>query len=96
MIEIKKSGAFQKYIRLLRDHRAKAKILIRVDRLASGYFGDAKPIGCGLSELRIHYGPGYRVYVQVRGKVLIVILCAGDKSTQQSDIQKAKRLAKEI
>ncbi|MDQ6951340.1 MAG: type II toxin-antitoxin system RelE/ParE family toxin [Mariprofundales bacterium] len=96
MIEIKKSAMFQKYMGSLRDQRAKAKIMIRLDRLASGHFGDAEPVGDGISELRIHYGPGYRVYVQSRGEVLIVVLCAGNKSSQQRDIEKAKALAKEI
>ena len=70
-------------------------IASRLDRLAFGHAGDAKPVGAGISELRIDYGPGYRIYYQRRGSVLIVLLCGGDKSTQQKDIRTAKRLAKE-
>lgn len=68
---------------------------IRVDRLAAGNPGDVKPVGDGISEMRINYGPGYRVYFQCRGDVVVILLCGGDKSTQTKDIENAKRIAKE-
>jgi len=74
----------------LRDARAKAKIIMQVDRMELGLFGDSQPIGDGLSELRIHYGPGYRVYYGKEGQQIYLLLCGGDKSTQSSDIQQAK------
>ena len=77
----------------LPDHRARAKIAARIDRLAVRNPGDVAPVGEGISELRIHYGPGYRVYFVSRGKTLIVLLCRGDKSTQTKDIKTAKLLA---
>jgi putative addiction module killer protein len=79
----------------LKDKRAAARILMRIDRLADGNPGDVKPVGSGVSELRVGIGPGYRVYYQQRGDVLIVLLCGGDKSTQQRDIEKAHEIAKE-
>lgn len=77
----------------LRDHRARAKIAARIDRLALGNPGDVGPVGEGVSELRIHYGPGYRVYFVKRGRTLIVLLCGGDKSSQAKDIKAARALA---
>lgn len=74
----------------LRDGRAKAKILMRVDKMELGLFGDVEPIGEGLSELRIHYGPGYRVYYGKEGKQVYLLLCGGDKSSQSKDIKLAK------
>jgi putative addiction module killer protein len=76
----------------LKDHRAQAAIAARLDRLAYGLTGDVKPVGGGISELRIHYGPGYRVYFQRRGYTIIVVLCGGEKSTQAKVIAAAKRL----
>jgi putative addiction module killer protein len=78
-----------------RDERARGAIFARLDRLAYGHPGDVEPVGEGISELRIHYGPGYRVYFQKRGSTIIVLLCGGDKGTQKKDITTAKRLAKE-
>jgi putative addiction module killer protein len=77
----------------LRDHRARAKIAARIDRLALGNPGDVAPVGEGVSELRIHYGPGYRVYFITRSQTLVVLLCGGDKSTQTKNIRAAKLLA---
>jgi putative addiction module killer protein len=77
----------------LRDHRAKAKIAARIDRLMLGDPGDVRPVGKGVSELRIQYGPGYRVYFVQRAHTLIVVLCGGDYSTQTKDIRAAKLLA---
>mgnify|MGYP001461217922 CR=1 FL=1 len=93
MMRILQTDAFRKWWTGLRDERARGVITARIDRLGYGHEGDVKSVGDGVSELRIHHGPGYRVYFQRRGDVLVVLLCGGDKSTQQADIRKAKRLA---
>src|SRR5271166_4316090 len=93
MIEVRKTATFSDWMAGLRDQRAKAKIASRIDRLALGNPGDVEPVGDSVSELRIHYGPGYRVYFVRRGQVLIVLLCGGDKTTQTKDIKIAKSLA---
>ncbi|MCK9367619.1 MAG: type II toxin-antitoxin system RelE/ParE family toxin [Metallibacterium scheffleri] len=93
MIELKQTEAFRKWFGKLRDERAATAIASRLDRLAFGHAGDAEPVGKGVSELRIHYGPGYRVYFQRRGDTIIVLLCGGDKGTQARDIKTARRLA---
>jgi putative addiction module killer protein len=93
MIEVRKTATFSDWMAGLRDHRARAKIAARIDRLAVRNPGDVAPVGEGISELRIHYGPGYRVYFVSRRKTLIVLLCGGDKSTQTKDIKTAKLLA---
>lgn len=95
MIEIIKSDTFDRWLRKLRDPKAKARVEMRIRRLSLGNAGDVQPIGEGLSEMRIAYGPGYRVYYMQRSKVLVLLLCGGDKSTQQSDIVKAKKIASE-
>nr|MBV6629377.1 type II toxin-antitoxin system RelE/ParE family toxin [Oceanococcus sp. HetDA_MAG_MS8] len=95
MVEIVKSATFDRWLRKLKDGRAKARIQMRIDRLALGNPGDVQPIGEGLSELRIDYGPGYRVYYMRRGELLIVLLCGGDKRTQRKDIERAKTIADE-
>ena len=95
MVEVIRSATFDRWLMGLRDRRAVARIAARLDRLASGNRGDAEPVGEGVSELRIHYGPGYRVYLLQRGPVLIVLLCGGDKSSQERDITQAKALAAE-
>jgi len=95
MIEFKQTETFRKWRVRLRDQRIRALIASRLDRLAYGNAGDVKPVGQGISELRIDYGPGYRIYFQKRGKTIIILLCGGDKSTQAKDIQTAKRLAAE-
>ncbi len=95
MFELKQTETFRKWRMKLKDERARALIASRLDRLAYGHAGDAEPVGDGISELRIHYGPGYRVYFQKRGTTLIVLLCGGDKSSQAKDIKAAKRLADE-
>ncbi|HCC53704.1 MAG TPA: addiction module antitoxin RelB, partial [Desulfobulbaceae bacterium] len=76
-------------------HQARMRIHARLDRVALGNFGDAEPIGEGLSELRIHHGPGYRLYCMQRGMRVVVMLCGGDKSSQARDIEQAKRIAQE-
>ncbi len=95
MVEIFKSSHFDEWLRGLRDIRAVARIQARIDRLAFGNPGDVKPIGAGLSEMRIDYGPGYRVYYMRRGPIVIILLCGGDKSSQQQDIETARALAEE-
>ena len=82
-------------MRNLKDARGAARIQVRLDRLVNGNPGDARPVGHGISELRIDVGPGYRVYYQHRGDALIVLLCGGDKSTQTKDIEKAHEIAKD-
>ena len=79
----------------IKDEHARGLIASRLDRLAFGHAGDVKPVGQGISELRIHYGPGYRIYFHKRGNTIIVLLCGGDKSTQTKDIEAAKQLAAE-
>ena len=96
MIEIRRTEIFDRWIRKLRDPNAKARIQIRIDRLGRGLFGDVKDIGQGLSELRVDYGPGYRVYLMKRGDVLLILLCGGDKRSQDDDVARAKRLKEEI
>jgi putative addiction module killer protein len=96
VIEIRETETFSSWLRGLRDAQARARIAARVRRLAFGNPGDVRPIGESISELRIHHGPGYRVYYVQRGTILIILLCGGDKSTQSRDIETAKRLAKEI
>ncbi len=96
MVEVRRTQRFVTWLDALRDDRAVAKIAIRLKRLADGAFGDVAHVGEGVSELRIHYGPGYRVYFVQRGEVLVVLLCGGDKSTQRRDIAEARRLAKEV
>jgi putative addiction module killer protein len=96
MIEIRQTAVFAKWMAGLRDLRARAKIAARIDRLAFGNAGDAGPVGEGVSELRIHYGPGYRVYFTRRGPVVIVLLCGGDKGTQAKDIKTARALAVQL
>ncbi len=96
MIEIRKTSLFAHWLDELRDIRARARIQARIERLAAGNPGDAEPVGEGVSELRIGYGPGYRVYSKQRGRVLIILLAGGDKSTQASDIKAAQRLARNL
>ena len=96
MIEVRQTAEFAKWIARLRDIRGRAKIAARIDRLSMRHPGDVRPVGEGISELRIHDGPGYRIYYAQRGTVLIVLLCGGDKSSQSRDIATAKRLVAEI
>ena len=96
MIEIRLTETFAEWLRKLRDRRAAARIAERLRRLALGSYGDVRPVGEGLSELRIDYGPGYRVYFVQRGAILILVLRGGDKADQDRDIARAKALAKEI
>jgi putative addiction module killer protein len=95
-MEVRQTPVFADWMAALRDHRARAKIAVRIDRLALGNPGDVAPVSQGVSELRIQYGPGYRVYFMKRAKTLIVLLCGGDKSTQTKDIKAAKNLAAKL
>ena len=94
MPEVRQTGEFKTWLEGLRDLRARTRIIDRVDRLGDGNPGDSKSVGQGVMELRINYGPGYRVYYVQRGKVLVILLCGGDKVTQKADIKRAHELAK--
>jgi putative addiction module killer protein len=94
MIDIKQTETFRLWEARLKDRRARTMIAARLARMAAGLEGDVSPVGEGVSELRIHYGPGYRVYFQKRGNVLVVLLCGGGKGSQTRDIDTAKKLAK--
>lgn len=96
MVETRKTELFAKWLDNLHDIRAKARVLVRIERLASGNAGDVKPVGEGISEIRIDYGPGYRVYFMKRGSELIILLAGGDKSSQTADIKVALRLARDL
>lgn len=95
MLEIRQTDSFRAWLSSLRDARAKQKIAIRIQRMRFGNAGDVKPVGSGVSEMRVDEGKGYRVYFIRRGDVLVVLLCGGSKKSQQRDIAEAKRLAKE-
>jgi len=96
MIEIRQTEAYFQWFDCLRDRQARARINARIRRLSLGNFGDVKPIGEGVSELRIDFGPGYRVYFVQRGQTVVVLLAGGDKRTQDRDIKKALKLAQEL
>ncbi|MFP4032870.1 MAG: type II toxin-antitoxin system RelE/ParE family toxin [Desulfococcaceae bacterium] len=96
MIEIRKTAQFAKWFKSLKDRRAKARIQARIDRLLMGHFGDVAPVGEGVSELRIFYGPGYRIYFVQRKAVVVILLSGGDKSSQTADIAKAKEIASQL
>ena len=92
-IEIRRTEDYTVWIDELKDRHARVRIASRIDRLMFGNPGDVRPVGEGISELRIHFGPGYRVYFMQRGSIFVLLLCGGDKSTQDRDIRKAKDLA---
>ena len=95
MIEVRQTAVFRAWVTGLRDLRARVRIAVRIDRLAEGNPGDVKSVGEGVSELRIDYGPGYRLYFTRKGALLVLLLCGGDKSSQDRDIRQAKARAKE-
>ncbi|EFI34407.1 addiction module killer protein [Desulfonatronospira thiodismutans ASO3-1] len=95
-MEVRKTEVYVKWLDGLRDIRARARVLARVERLAAGNPGDAAPVGEGVSELRINYGPGYRVYYKQQGRELVILLAGGDKSSQSRDIKTAQRLARNL
>jgi putative addiction module killer protein len=96
MIAIRQTATFRDWMDGLRDRRAKERIAQRLVRLQAGLFGDVKPVGAGVSEVRIDYGPGYRVYFLRRGRTIVILLCGGDKDTQTRDIKIAQAMAAEI
>ena len=96
MIEVRKTETFANWLDALKDIRARARILVRIERLAAGNPGDVKPVGGGISELRIDYGPGYRVYYKKKGRQVVILLAGGDKRTQSKDIKTALRLAENL
>ena len=96
MIELRKTEAYIGWLDSLRDVHARARVLVRVERLAAGNPGDVRPVGEGVSELRIDYGPGYRVYFKKQGRMIVVLLAGGDKRTQSRDIETALRLARDL
>jgi putative addiction module killer protein len=95
VIEVRQTAVFADWFERLRDNQAQARINVRIRRLSLGNFGDVKFLGGGIGELRVDYGPGYRVYFMRRGEAIVILLCGGDKRTQASDILMAKALAKE-
>lgn len=95
MVEIFRSETFDVWLRDLRDIRARARIEARILRLSRGNPGDVKPVGSGVSEMRIDYGPGYRVYFTRRGRFVVLLLCGGDKRSQDADIKRAIEIAKD-
>jgi len=96
MIEMRQTEAYSNWFAGLRDRAARARILARIRHLSLGHVGDVKPVGGGVSELRIDYGPGYRTYFVKRGQALIVLLAGGDKGTQDRDIKTALKLAEAV
>ncbi|MCE9796935.1 MULTISPECIES: type II toxin-antitoxin system RelE/ParE family toxin [Citrobacter] len=96
MMEILQTMVFRRWEQNLRDRRAKTLIATRLFRLANGLSGDVKPVGEGVSEMRISYGPGYRIYFKQQGCRIIILLCGGDKSSQANDITLAKMLARSL
>jgi putative addiction module killer protein len=96
MPEVRQTESFVRWLTGLRDRRARARIQARIDRLALGNPGDVKPVGSGLSEMRIDYGPGYRVYFVERGTAVVILLAGGDKRTQDRDIAAARKLASNL
>ena len=96
MPTIRETEIFSAWMTSLRDQRAKAKIAVRIDRLRAGNPGVVAAVGDGVSEMKIDHGPGYRVYFVSRGKELVILLCGGDKSTQDKDIKSAKAIAAEL
>src|SRR5580698_6600945 len=96
MFEVRKTDEFDGWLSGLADQKAQAKIASRIERLGLGNPGDVKPVGEGVSETRVSHGPGYRVYYKQTGKTIVLLLCGGDKSTQEKDIKRAKEIAAEL
>jgi putative addiction module killer protein len=95
MIEVRRTLEFDAWLRRLRDERAKARIASRIQRLSLGNIGDSKSVGGGVNEMRIDYGPGYRIYYKHRGSKVVILLCGGDKRSQSRDIKRARELAEQ-
>lgn len=96
MTDIRQTKAFSKWLHKMADHQARAVIARRIERVAGGNLGDVKAVGGKVSELRVNYGPGYRVYFTRSGETVIVLLCGGNKSSQKRDIAAAQKMAKEL
>ena len=96
MLEVRRTEAYARWLDGLRDVRARARVLVRVERLAAGNPGDVRPVGEGVSEMRIDYGPGYRVYFKRQGSAVVVLLAGGDKRSQAMDIATALGLARNL
>jgi putative addiction module killer protein len=94
--QLQSTDAFDAWLRALQDRKGRARILARLESVQLGNLGDVKGVGAGVREMRIHFGPGYRVYFAQKGKVVLLLLCGGDKSTQTRDFAKAQRLLKEL
>jgi putative addiction module killer protein len=96
MVELRQTEQFSDWLRRLKDGKAKARIAARIERMRLGNLGDCKSLGGGLMEMRVDYGPGYRVYFVRHGAAIVILLCGGDKRTQRRDIERAYALAKEL
>jgi putative addiction module killer protein len=96
VVEIRQTLVFAAWLERLKDRNARARIQVRLDRLALGLAGDVKPVGSGVSELRVDYGPGYRVYFKQQGRELVMLLIGGDKRTQSRDIERAVAMARDL
>jgi putative addiction module killer protein len=96
MTEVRQTEIFKNWFKRLKDRKAKARVQARIDRIEIGNLGDVASVGEGVRELRIHYGPGYRVYFIQRSQVVVILLSGGDKSSQDSDIKKAKEIARQL
>lgn len=96
MIEVRQTVVFVEWLANLRDLHARSRIVTRIRRMELGNVGDVKPVGEGVSEMRIAYGPGYRVYFAQHGRQIVILLCGGDKASQRRDIATAKQMAKEL
>lgn len=95
MLELRQTEQFRRWRTRLKDERARVLIASRLDRLAYGHAGDIAPVGEGISELRLHFGPGYRIYFHRHGNTVVILLCGGDKGSQAKDIKMAKQLLEE-
>jgi putative addiction module killer protein len=96
MVEVRQSGEFRNWLRHLKDDNAVARIVARIRRMEQGNFGDTKSVGAGVMEMRVDYGPGYRIYYVHRGAEIVILLCAGDKRRQQRDIERAQAMARDM
>jgi putative addiction module killer protein len=96
MLEVRQTQQFRTWLRRLKDSNTVARIVARIRRMEQGNFGDTRSVGAGVMELRIDYGPGYRVYYVNRGAEIVILLCGGDKRTQQQDIRRAHDLARDL
>ena len=94
--EVRSTGRFDQWLDNLRDRKARSKVLFAIRKMSLGNLGDVKPVGAGVSEIRIHYGPGYRLYFVRRGSEVVILLCGGDKSSQAQDIKTAIALSTEV